>query len=534
MNVFMESLAPGPGQYDVNDSLRGEAEAYLGGEDNMTSGILAGTATVGTDGVAVTTAAQQDIDRARANFLKFIVWGIMGSILAALGFLGNTLSMVVLQQRQMRSSTSYYLLSLAIYDNCVLLGMTLYFILPALAPYRPELTDYHSTFALTIPVGYPLSLSAQMGSIYTCVGFTVERFIAVCRPLHVANTCTKSRTLRAILLVFIWAILYNIPRFFHYELEYVTVPEASGAGSVVNATVETLTENTLDIGLQHTGCNTTAIFGGSGWSYNGTGYGPCPPGTEWGAGLEVNSSHDIGSPTAALFTRDLIQDAASDMSRGATLVESAAEAASPSSATPITITTTTSSSSSSSSSTVPPAPKSVIRYSETEFGLDPTFQHIYLIYSHLFFMFLLPFLIILVMNVGLIRAVKRSKSMRQSMSASASKEHNLTVMLIAVIVVFLVCQFPTIVDNILVAMVGEKQLKQHYTYMCFYIICTFMVEINAASNFLLYCFFGKKFRMTFLSILGLKRKQHHVAYRSTVCRSKTNGTRVYDMEVSVM
>ncbi|CAL1537742.1 unnamed protein product [Lymnaea stagnalis] len=61
-----------------------------------------------------------------------------------------------------------------------------------------------------------------------------------------------------------------------------------------------------------------------------------------------------------------------------------------------------------------------------------------------------------------------------------------------------------------------------------------MVEINAASNFLLYCFFGKKFRMMLLNILGLKRKKHHVAYRSTVCKSRTNGTRIYEMEVSVM
>ncbi|CAL1548344.1 unnamed protein product, partial [Lymnaea stagnalis] len=238
-----------------------------------------------------------------------------------LGFLGNTLSIVVLHRRQMRSSTSYYLLSLAIYDNGILLGMIIYFCLPALALYTPCLKDYGSISSLTIPVGYPLSLTAQMGSIYTCVGFTVERFIAVCRPLHVANTCTRSRTLRAMVLIFLWSLVYNIPRFFHY----------------------------------HT---------------NATGIGP---------GRQRFS------------------------------------------------------------------------YKETAFGSDPTFKHLYLIYSQLFFMFLLPFIIILVMNVGLIRAVKNSKSMHQSMCASARKEHNLTVMLIAVIVVFLVCQFPTIIDNILVA-----------------------------------------------------------------------------------
>ncbi|KAK6982624.1 FMRFamide receptor [Biomphalaria glabrata] len=69
---------------------------------------------------------------------------------------------------------------------------------------------------------------------------------------------------------------------------------------------------------------------------------------------------------------------------------------------------------------------------------------------------------------------------------------------------------------------------------CFYTLSTFMVEINAASNFLLYCFFGKKFRLMLLNILGLKRKKRHIAYRSTVTKTRTSGTRIYEMEVSAM
>ncbi|RUS92015.1 hypothetical protein EGW08_000228, partial [Elysia chlorotica] len=247
--------------------------------------------------------------------VNLIVLGVLGCGLAVLGLLGNCLSMLVLQRPKMRSSTSYFLLSLAVYDNLILLGMLAYFCGPALVQYSPGLRHIQSIIHLTVVAGYPLSLAAQMGSIYTCVGFTVERYIAVCKPLHVANTCTKSRTIRVIILVFFWSILYNIPRFFHYEIYYITSDSPGG----------------------------------------------------------------------------------------------------------------------------------------DEFGRNTTFKHIYLIYSQLFFMFLIPFLAILLMNIGLIRAVKVSMSAQRSMCASARKEHNLTIMLIAVIVVFLVCQFPTIVDNILVA-----------------------------------------------------------------------------------
>jgi hypothetical protein len=69
-------------------------------------------------------------------------------------------------------------------------------------------------------------------------------------------------------------------------------------------------------------------------------------------------------------------------------------------------------------------------------------------------------LIILVLNTALLRAINRSRRQRQLMSNSDTREHNLTRMLVAVIIVFLVCQFPSIIDNTLVAIVGEDQHRK--------------------------------------------------------------------------
>ncbi|KAH9499108.1 hypothetical protein Btru_006706 [Bulinus truncatus] len=400
--------------------------------------------------------------------LPFVLMGVFGSVLAVLGFLGNTLSIVVLQHRQMRSSTSYYLLSLAIYDNCILLGMFVYFCLPAMVHYSPSLKNYESFSSQTIGAGYPLSLTAQMASIYTCVGFTVERFIAVCRPLHVANTCTRSRTLRAIVLIFLWSFIYNIPRFFHYEVyeDYEATPRPD---AIISSQPYANPDSPSSLSSSSFAISSTIN------------------------NMTVSSSQTIYTSVLNMFD----------------------------------VTTA-------SSNRTGEFRRKKYAYKETDFGSDRTFKHVYLIYSQLFFMFLLPFIVILVMNICLIKAVKNSKSMQQSMCASARKEHNLTVMLIAVIVVFLVCQFPSIIDNILVAVFGDETLKKNDAYVCFYMMCAFMVEINAASNFLLYCFFGKKFRLMLLNILGLKRKKRHIAYRSTVTKSRNSGTRIYEMEVSVM
>ena len=66
-----------------------------------------------------------------------------------------------------------------------------------------------------------------MGSIYTCVAFTTERFIAVVRPIDLRARCTPSKTLCVILLVLLWSVTYNTPRFFQYKTEYMLVNTTS-------------------------------------------------------------------------------------------------------------------------------------------------------------------------------------------------------------------------------------------------------------------------------------------------------------------
>jgi hypothetical protein len=60
----------------------------------------------------------------------FILHGVIGNMLVFLGLVGNTLSIVVLCNRRMRSSTSYYLTSLAVYDNFILMSLILFFNVP--------------------------------------------------------------------------------------------------------------------------------------------------------------------------------------------------------------------------------------------------------------------------------------------------------------------------------------------------------------------------------------------------------------------
>ncbi|XP_048753020.1 FMRFamide receptor-like [Ostrea edulis] len=341
----------------------------------------------------------------KAITFQFYAWGVVGNIIAAYGIIGNILAILVLRHRLMRSSTSYYLISLAVYDTGVLLAMILLMALPTIYLEKKELMDYYYASQYMNAYLYPMALVAQTGTVYTTVGFTIERYIAVCHPLKAANTCTRSRTKRIIILIFVCSVIYNVPRFFEY-----TVVEK--------------------------------------WS--------------------------------------------------------------------------------------PHLNRSVPEVMTTTLGSNKDFRQVYFICLHLIVMFLAPFVLISILNIQLMRAVKNAKKTRNRMSTNAAKEANLTIMLIAVIVVFLICQLPSIADNILWTIFDKDVLHCNLHYVRLTSISNLMVNVNSAVNFILYCVFGKRFRRVFIKIVYYPWKRNGTRYKYTLYDSsgsrRGNSMKVYNTE----
>lgn len=341
---------------------------------------------------------------------QFYAWGIVANVIVFFGLVGNTLSIVVLRNKRMKSPTSVYLIALAIYDCIVLLSMSLFLALPTIYPETGYLKGYNAAYPYMHPFAYPMALIAQTGTIYTTLGFTIERFIAVCKPLHAANMCTITRAKKVTILILICSVIYNIPRMVEYKIE-----------------------------------------------------------------MMVNVTDNVTYP-----------------------------------------------------------------YIEpTTLGKNQTFRRVYFIYLTLFIMFLIPFILLSVLNYRLIRAVKQSKMTRREFSSatstSSSKENNLTVMLISVIAVFMVCQLPSIADNILYAIVDESVLLCSTLYIKFTTISNLMVVVNSAINFILYCLFGKKFRQVCFRTLCPKCMRTSLQYghrkESFFSRNKfNNGTIKFELD----
>ncbi|XP_060590729.1 FMRFamide receptor-like [Ruditapes philippinarum] len=336
------------------------------------------------DNITDTNASSEQMEQCGSPTVvtfQYYAWGIGANIISCFGIVGNILSIMVLSHRQMRNSTSYYLISLAVYDMILLLFMSLFLALPTIYLEKDLLEGYYFAYRYMHPFVYPVALIAQTGTVYTTLAFTVERYIAVCKPLHAANTCTMSRTKRVIVVIFIASIVYNIPRFLEYK--------------------------------------TTTIWDDY---YNRT------------------------IPT--------------------------------------------------------------IEY--TTIGSNKMFQEVYFIYAYLCIMFLLPFSVLTVLNILLIQAVRKARAKRNCMSSSNSKDTNLTVMLIVVINVFLGCQLPALIDNIVFAIFDHHVLQCSVPWVQFTTISNLLVVFNSAINFILYCLLSKRFRRLFLKRFCIRKKRTKV------------------------
>ncbi|KAF7634412.1 Npr-3 [Meloidogyne graminicola] len=138
--------------------------------------------------------------------LSIIIFGCFGNILSALIFLQRT------------SSINILLTALSLIDFGLLLFAIPVFVLPNLQNGEGEQFYSEQFQAIIVKFLYPVNLIFQTCSIYTIVLITAERWLAICRPLHVRLLCTSRTAKRSLLCILCFSIAYNIIRFWEYRL----------------------------------------------------------------------------------------------------------------------------------------------------------------------------------------------------------------------------------------------------------------------------------------------------------------------------
>ncbi len=155
-----------------------------------------------------------------STWFHFVVYSVLLNVIGIFGIVGNIISMIILSRPQMKSSINYLLIGLARCDTVLIITSILLFGLPSINDTTQHLFIYDSKiYPMIAPVVYPVAMISQTISVYLTVLVTVERFVAVCHPLRARSFCTYGRARLFVCIVVLFAIVYNITRFWEVEIE---------------------------------------------------------------------------------------------------------------------------------------------------------------------------------------------------------------------------------------------------------------------------------------------------------------------------
>jgi hypothetical protein len=142
------------------------------------------------------------------------------------------------------------------------------------------------------------------------------------------------------------------------------------------------------------------------------------------------------------------------------------------------------------------------------------------------FVFLGPLLILVFLNYSLCRELWRARQRLISRNLPVSgeeEEQNLTLVMIVIILIFLVCQTPAFLNQLLPLILGGDAYVCGKPYFYYYHISNLLVSANSSLNFVVYCVFRKQFRARLWAFCGCKHSQS-----MRTCDSSYNGYTTYE------
>ena len=138
---------------------------------------------------------------------------------------------------------------------------------------------------------------------------------------------------------------------------------------------------------------------------------------------------------------------------------------------------------------------------KTALGHSTVYRYLYTCTLYSLFLFLLPLSLLIFLNAKLILALRRGRRMWRTLQVKQRKEQNLTNIPLAIVVVFFICATPALAVNVIEAM--HPNVGYSTEYVMFLVVANLLVVLNSATNFIIYCLLGRKFRTRLLQLCHL-------------------------------
>ncbi|XP_013391537.1 FMRFamide receptor-like [Lingula anatina] len=155
-----------------------------------------------------------DCDSLGSNRRIFIIGVGLSALVCILGIVCNILVMVVFWSEKPLRSTSYLLLWVAFADNISLLHNLLLYVIPSFHPFTGIAEDYFWVSSKISLHTWAIGSIANSLGIYLVIFVSLDRYVAVCKPVKSKEFCTIQKWRPRVLGLVVACILYNSPRFF--------------------------------------------------------------------------------------------------------------------------------------------------------------------------------------------------------------------------------------------------------------------------------------------------------------------------------
>ena len=172
---------------------------------------------------------------------RFITGLVFYPIICIFGMTGNVMSIIVMSQKQMTSSTNTYLFALALSDLIKLFCDFLYFTVILLFQISPK--SGNKAYGMLYPYAHYIFNASLCVSAWLIVSVAMERYVYVCHPTKVKFYCSIHRARTISFSVFIVMSVLAIP----YAMRYKTIENYNNSTGEIeyDVIVTSLWENVL-------------------------------------------------------------------------------------------------------------------------------------------------------------------------------------------------------------------------------------------------------------------------------------------------
>ena len=164
----------------------------------------------------------------------FVLYVVVFGGMCVFGLIGNTLSFLVLQWERRGHVATFLLRVMALVDNFYLVTFGFSSIFTAASTFFGYANNPVQPYVVVVV--WPLAYIAQMATVWITVIIALNRYIAICRPFQAPKLCTMAKTRIQLILLGLFIIIYNIPRFLEMK---ITEDKNNATGEIVKAAYPT-------------------------------------------------------------------------------------------------------------------------------------------------------------------------------------------------------------------------------------------------------------------------------------------------------